>query len=1437
MSLPIYYRDQKNRIFYQQQVKQKSHVHKAIARAIQRHTTKTYICLLPFALSFFPLTATAQPIIPDSTTSTNVTQQGNNFNISGGQLSNNGTNLFHSFSQFGVNSNQTSNFLSNPSIQNILGRITSGNPSIINGLIQVVGGNSNLFLMNPAGIVFGPNASLNVPAAFTATTATSIGIGNSWFHAIGDNNYGQLVDTPNRFVFGTSQTPGAIINQGQLVVRQGQNLTLIGGIVTSTGTLKASGGNISIAAVTGGNYLRISQSGHLLSLEIQPNNAQNAFLPDISPLSLPQLLTGSSQAGSVTISGTVDVSSPQMGGNLQVLGNKVEVLGANINASGNNGGGRVLIGGDYQGKGTTPNASFTYVDQGTIINANSNVNGNGGRVIVWADDTTHFFGKISVRGGIEGGDGGFVEVSGKSNLDYQGNVNALASLGKVGTLLLDPTNIQIVAAANANTSNLNDVNNVAAPDLPGGTRLNVDVLNNATANIILQASNNITFDAPVNITNQGVGLTAQAGNNIVVNQGIITNGGNLNFLANDNALGTATGTGSVLINAPINTTFNGDGGFLTGNFTSRGFNFNSTGGTITTNGGNININADNLITTNLLNSGGNANSGVDGGSVILTAGGTIVANRIITSASSFGAPPTARSGAVALTSGSDITTGAINSDFSAFGGSSFGSEGGSILLDAVGDITTGAINSGSTNFSTFSRGATISRGGTVDLRGRNITFDSINTQGSANVNGITGIGGNVQVTARGVVRGTGTITNLTPAPTPTFPPIPNLTIPPGTTIFSRGTNQGGVVTIQHDGGPDNDSFIVGNLSSGNGLVGAINTNTGILSGGIFPVLATDGTAVGTPNGIIINSVNTAPTLIVNPQLSPLQVGQQLTFTFADLNVFVNDRNNDRTRDNTVVVIDAVTVGTLTKNGIPVVPGQTTVSQGDVLVYTPPTGVVGQISAFTLRANDRVSVSPARAIAINVTPIPTPTPNPTPTPTPIPTPTPTPTTSPSPIRNPLPEEKAPPRLQVNFELPAVQIDPIMGQLEEAFTQKFEQYFGQNTPTTIKSLDEGREILSQIEEATGVKPALIYVTFVPQSITKTTQPSEKPKPQANDQLELVVITAKGTPIRKRLSGAMRENVLNMAQEFRKQATNFRSRQGYLASSQQLYQWLVAPLESDLQAREINNLVFLMDTGLRSLPVAALHDGKGFLIERYSVGLMPSLSLADTRYKNIKDAKVLAMGSETFTDQKRLPAVPTEVATISGRLWQGKSFLNNDFTLENLKQARQQQPYGIIHLATHGEFQSGTLNNSYIQLWDTKLRLDQLRQLGWNNPPVELLVLSACRTAVGDEQAELGFAGLGVLAGVKSALASLWYVSDIGTLGVMTDFYEQLNSAPIKAEALRQTQLAMLKGQVHIEKGKLLTSKIEVSLPPELANLGNQKLDHPYYWAAFTMIGNPW
>ncbi|NEQ24199.1 MAG: CHAT domain-containing protein [Microcoleus sp. SIO2G3] len=372
--------------------------------------------------------------------------------------------------------------------------------------------------------------------------------------------------------------------------------------------------------------------------------------------------------------------------------------------------------------------------------------------------------------------------------------------------------------------------------------------------------------------------------------------------------------------------------------------------------------------------------------------------------------------------------------------------------------------------------------------------------------------------------------------------------------------------------------------------------------------------------------------------------------------------------------------------------------------------------------------------------------------------------------------------------------------------------------------------------------MYVTFVPQTLTQDEASSSSASLNSNIrnfeyQLELILVTSTGAPIRKRVEGTTRAKVLRVADQLRLEVTNVRSKDDYLSPGKQLYQWMIAPLEAELKAQGIQNLAFVMDVGLRSVPVAALYDGQEFLVEKYSLGLLPSLSLTDTRYNDIKNSQVLAMGAEKFTELRPLPAVPVELSTIASSLWKGESFLDDAFTLQNLKTQRKQQPYGIIHLATHAVFRPGAPSNSYIQLWDTKLRLDQLSQLGWNDPPVELLVLSACKTALGDEEAELGFAGLAVQAGAKSVLASLWSVSDEGTLGLMTEVYEQLKQAPIKAEALRQGQLAMLRGQVQIQGGQLVTPSKTVPLPPELARIGDRNLRHPYYWASFTVVGSPW
>ncbi len=415
-----------------------------------------------------------------------------------------------------------------------------------------------------------------------------------------------------------------------------------------------------------------------------------------------------------------------------------------------------------------------------------------------------------------------------------------------------------------------------------------------------------------------------------------------------------------------------------------------------------------------------------------------------------------------------------------------------------------------------------------------------------------------------------------------------------------------------------------------------------------------------------------------------------------------------------------------------------------------------------------------------------------------------------------------RYNLNQNLASGNLVDAVGGIEELRSQEFAEYFGsefQEVPTSLQGI---RDSLGNISRETGSNPAIIYTLVQP------------------EQLELIVITANGAPIRRTVA-TDRETLLQAVTAFRGELTtpNRRHSQNYLREAQQLYQWLISPIQAELEANGIDTLLFSMDSGLRALPIAALHDGEQFLIEKYPLALIPSISLTNMRYRSLANTRVLAMGASTFTELNPLPAVPVELSTITEQLWPGVQLLNADFTRANLIATRHNYPYEIIHLATHGEFSAGALSNSYIQLWDEKLGLDQLRTLGWQNPQVELLVLSACRTALGDEKAELGFAGFAVQAGVKTAIASLWYVSDEGTLALMTEFYKELSTAPLKAEALRQAQIAMIRGTVTIENGILrFRGESEgISLPLELFGSQTTPLSHPYYWSAFTTIGSPW
>lgn len=271
--------------------------------------------------------------------------------------------------------------------------------------------------------------------------------------------------------------------------------------------------------------------------------------------------------------------------------------------------------------------------------------------------------------------------------------------------------------------------------------------------------------------------------------------------------------------------------------------------------------------------------------------------------------------------------------------------------------------------------------------------------------------------------------------------------------------------------------------------------------------------------------------------------------------------------------------------------------------------------------------------------------------------------------------------------------------------------------------------------------------------------------------------------------------------------------LPSAQQIYDLLIRPQEAELAANDIKTLVFVPDGLLRSLPMAVLHDGQQYLIEKYSLALTPGLQLLQPQAIDRLQLQGLLAGlSQPRENFSALPNVVTEISQIEAEI-PSQVLLDQSFTNQALTTGVDSTPSQLIHLATHGQFSSNA-DDTFILTWDGRINVKQLDQLlrfrEGELSPIELLVLSACQTATGDRRAALGMAGVAVRSGARSTIASLWSVNDLSTASLMIEFYHELGRPGItRAEALRRAQLTLL----HQDGG--YTS--------------------PYYWAPFVLLGN--
>ena len=293
--------------------------------------------------------------------------------------------------------------------------------------------------------------------------------------------------------------------------------------------------------------------------------------------------------------------------------------------------------------------------------------------------------------------------------------------------------------------------------------------------------------------------------------------------------------------------------------------------------------------------------------------------------------------------------------------------------------------------------------------------------------------------------------------------------------------------------------------------------------------------------------------------------------------------------------------------------------------------------------------------------------------------------------------------------------------------------------------------------------------------------------------------------------RNDMINKIQLFRRKLEN-QTTQEYLPHAQQLYQWLIDPLQTSLSKHKIDTLVMVPDEFFRTIPLAALHDGEKFLIENYAIASAPGLSIADNKAITVDNEKILAMGvSDAVQGFSGLQNVKTELADIK-KILGGKVLLNNSFSLKSMKKALQQTPYHYVHFSSHGAFTNKDQEN-FILTFDSKLNMDRLRQLvGLNKfrkKPVELLVFSASQTTAGDDLATLGMTGIAIKTDARSAVATLWLVNDKAVSLWMKRFYSQLKKGEVtKAQAIKNVQVHLIK---------------------------KTSYKHPFFWSPFLLVGD--
>ena len=464
---------------------------------------------------------------------------------------------------FSVGPTESVQFVQPSSSAVTLNRVTSANPSHIQGAITA---NGQVFLINPNGILFGPNSQVNVGGM----VASTLNITDADFMA-------------GQYTF-KGDSAAEVINQGAIQsTTDGGYVALLGAQISNDGLIVAQLGTVALAAgsvitldVAGDNLLNVTvdqgaidalvRNGNLIKADggqvlmtargagsLLTNAVNNTGVVQAQSIQSHEgtiRLSAGPETGTTTVSGTLDASGTQVGqtgGTVEVLGQSVNITDAKIDVSGQSGGGQVVIGGNFQGKGPQPNARNTTLDSTSVVSADATGAGDGGRISVWSDEKTVFAGSLSAQGGPQGGDGGFVETSGAVlELADTASVNTLAPQGETGMWLLDPVDWTIATVGGDETP-AQVATSLATSDrtIMVDNDINVDspVTWSTSQNLTLDAGRDINVNASITASTAGAQLILIAGNDVLISDAITASGAGNQI--NITAVGDITSTAAI----------------------------------------------------------------------------------------------------------------------------------------------------------------------------------------------------------------------------------------------------------------------------------------------------------------------------------------------------------------------------------------------------------------------------------------------------------------------------------------------------------------------------------------------------------------------------------------------------------------------------------------------------------------------------------------------------------------------------------------------------------------------------------------------------------------------------------------------------------------------------------------------------------------------------